>query len=247
MDSFRTDLPTYPDNVKKILEDAGQRYCLINNKDPKDIRDSHTRHLIKMMLELVTKNKARGESYFTGKTFQELTRFVNEHIQQRMESHKERREEADVHVRKAIINDSMPPSFYNKAGAVVGATVGGAVGGAAGGVVGGLLCSFAGPVGAAVCAEAGVQLGAGMSVTVIVLSDGPPGLQREVCRPLQCSRWSPELLVEIHLTEPGFLSSVHQKLGRTVANTLVSANPFRMGIQHHETRSSSTYFCVPAS
>ncbi|XP_076462889.1 GTPase IMAP family member 4-like isoform X2 [Babylonia areolata] len=157
MDSFRRDLPTYPDNVKKILEDAGQRYCLINNKDPKDMRDSHTRDLIKMMLDLVTKNEPRGESYFTCKMFQELTLYVNEEIEQRMESHKQTREEADVHVREDIINDAVDRSFFTKAGAVVGGAVGGVVG------------SIAGPAGFVAGAGAGACIGAGVGSKCVVM------------------------------------------------------------------------------
>ncbi|XP_076455044.1 GTPase IMAP family member 4-like isoform X1 [Babylonia areolata] len=105
-DHFQREIQKASNDLRRILTDVEHRYCLLSNGDSSALRNSCTRHLVQMMLDLMSRNRENNEDYFTNELFQEATPLVEERVQQRMETHGENREQATSHVRGAIIRDS---------------------------------------------------------------------------------------------------------------------------------------------
>lgn len=111
--SLAKAIQSAPETLTKVLNDAGGRYCAVNNNAPRAERDQQARTIMSAMKNLVAQNR---NAYFTSQLCEEVSKQVETVVQHRMEtSHGALTHEVAVReTRQDIVAQRVEPSFMKK-------------------------------------------------------------------------------------------------------------------------------------
>ncbi|XP_025083368.1 GTPase IMAP family member 8-like [Pomacea canaliculata] len=99
-----------PENLKEVLCDAYNRYCIVSNKGTFETRREHAKVVLSMIQDVVRRN---NREYFTNEMVDEYNRKVQSIIARRQRAHRLSDNQAVTETRQAIVDEEEDPGFFN--------------------------------------------------------------------------------------------------------------------------------------
>ncbi|XP_025111436.1 GTPase IMAP family member 4-like [Pomacea canaliculata] len=99
-----------PENLKEVLCDAYNRYCIVSNTGTFETRRQHAKVVLSKIQDVVRRN---NREYFTNEMVDEYNRKVQSIIARRQRDHGLSDNQAVTETRQAIVDEKEDPGFFD--------------------------------------------------------------------------------------------------------------------------------------
>ncbi|XP_025083369.1 GTPase IMAP family member 4-like [Pomacea canaliculata] len=108
--ALKEQLSKAPENLKEVVRDANNRYCIVSNTGTFETRREHAKVVLSKIQDVVRRNN--GE-YFTNKMLAEYNKKVQSIIARRKRAQHLSDNEAVRETRQAIVEETEEPGFFS--------------------------------------------------------------------------------------------------------------------------------------